>query len=101
MTRGSLADTDTVSEAISVAEKALPDWKNTPPLRRARVMSRLKQLMEGSGFRICEMITTEHGNALSDATGELQRGIENAEYASYAPELLNGEHSRNVGPGIE
>ena len=47
------------------------------------------------------MITAEHGKVLSDAMGELQRGIENVEYASYAPELLKGEHSKNVGPAID
>jgi malonate-semialdehyde dehydrogenase (acetylating)/methylmalonate-semialdehyde dehydrogenase len=47
------------------------------------------------------LITAEHGKVLSDAMGELQRGIENVEYASYAPELLKGEHSKNVGPAID
>lgn len=99
--RVSLADARTVSDAVAAAEKALPDWKNTPPLKRARVMIRLKQLLEENAPRICDMLTTEHGKALSDAMGELQRGIENVEYASYAPELLKGEHSHNVGQGID
>jgi malonate-semialdehyde dehydrogenase (acetylating)/methylmalonate-semialdehyde dehydrogenase len=50
---------------------------------------------------LCRLITAEHGKVLSDALGELQRGIENVEYASYAPELLKGEHSKNVGPSID
>jgi len=65
------------------------------------VMSQLKVLLERHAERICAAITAEHGKVLSDALGELQRGIENVEYASYAPELLKGEHSRNVGPGID
>ncbi|WP_139313186.1 aldehyde dehydrogenase family protein, partial [Pseudomonas aeruginosa] len=50
---------------------------------------------------LCALITAEHGKVLADAMGELQRGIENVEYASYAPELLKGEHSKNVGPAID
>ena len=96
-----LADKATVQQAIANAEAAFPAWRNTPPLKRARVMGRLKELLEAHATRICELITDEHGKVLADSLGELQRGIENVEYASYAPELLKGEHSRNVGPGID
>ena len=96
-----LASKATVEQAIASAEKAFPDWRNTPPLKRARVMSKLKVLLEQNADKIAAMITAEHGKVLNDAHGELQRGIENVEYASYAPELLKGEHSRNVGPGID
>ena len=99
--RVALADAATVSEAIASAHRALPGWKATPPLKRARVMSRLKTLLEDNAARICGLVTLEHGKVLADSMGELQRGIENVEYASYAPELLKGEHSRNVGPDID
>ncbi|MGH8223847.1 MAG: CoA-acylating methylmalonate-semialdehyde dehydrogenase, partial [Woeseiaceae bacterium] len=96
-----LADKATVEKAIASAEAAFPAWRNTPPLKRARVMSKLKVLLEENADKIAAMITAEHGKVLADAHGELQRGIENVEFASYAPELLKGEHSRNVGPGID
>ena len=96
-----LADRATVQRAIESAQEAFPAWRNTPPLKRARVMSRLKELLEQNAEKICALITEEHGKVLADAMGELQRGIENVEYASWAPELLKGEHSRNVGPGID
>ena len=96
-----LADKATVEQAIANAQAAFPAWRNTPPLKRARVMSNLKVLLEKHADEICHMITAEHGKVLSDAMGELQRGIENVEYASYAPELLKGEHSKNVGPAID
>ena len=96
-----LADVATVQAAIASAEAAFPAWRNTPPLKRARVMSKLKELLEANADTICKLITDEHGKVLADSLGELQRGIENVEYASYAPELLKGEHSRNVGPGID
>ncbi len=96
-----LADKLTVEHAITSAQAAYPAWRNTPPLKRARVMSKLKVLLEENAEAICALVTAEHGKVLSDAMGELQRGIENVEYASYAPELLKGEHSKNVGPNID
>lgn len=96
-----LASVQTVEAAIAAAEKAFPPWRNTPPLKRARVMSKFKVLLEAHADEIAALITAEHGKTLADAHGELQRGMENVEYASYAPELLKGEHSRNVGPGID
>ncbi|NCV85044.1 MAG: CoA-acylating methylmalonate-semialdehyde dehydrogenase, partial [Oxalobacteraceae bacterium] len=91
----------TVEQAIASAQAAFPAWRATPPLKRARVMSKLKELLEQNAEQICALITEEHGKVLADAMGELQRGIENVEYASYAPELLKGEHSKNVGVGID
>ncbi len=96
-----LADKSTVEQAIANAQQAFPAWRNTPPLKRARVMGNLKVLLEQHADELCALITAEHGKVLSDALGELQRGIENVEYASYAPELLKGEHSKNVGPAID
>ncbi|MCF8159320.1 MAG: CoA-acylating methylmalonate-semialdehyde dehydrogenase [Polaromonas sp.] len=96
-----LADKLTVEQAIASAHAAYPGWRNTPALKRARVMSKLKELLEANADAICALVTAEHGKVLGDSMGELQRGIENVEYASYAPELLKGEHSRNVGPGID
>jgi malonate-semialdehyde dehydrogenase (acetylating)/methylmalonate-semialdehyde dehydrogenase len=96
-----LADKLTVEQAIASAHAAYPAWRATPPLKRARVMSKLKVLLEDNAEAICALVTAEHGKVLADAMGELQRGIENVEYASYAPELLKGEHSKNVGPAID
>jgi len=96
-----LACAGTVEQAIAAAEAAFPAWRNTPPAKRAQVMYRFKALLEEHADKICEMIGEEHGKIAHDAMGELQRGIENVEYACGAPELLKGEHSRNVGPGID
>ncbi|WP_394755923.1 CoA-acylating methylmalonate-semialdehyde dehydrogenase [Rhodoferax sp.] len=96
-----LADKHTVEQAIASAQAAYPAWRATPPLKRARVMSRLKTLLEDNAEQLCALLTAEHGKVLSDSMGELQRGIENVEYASYAPELLKGEHSKNVGPAMD
>ena len=96
-----LASKQTVEQAISAAEAAFPAWRNTPPLKRARVMFRFKELLEQNSDKICRLIGEEHGKISHDAAGELQRGIENVEYACGAPELLKGEHSKNVGPNID
>ncbi|MGH7286203.1 MAG: CoA-acylating methylmalonate-semialdehyde dehydrogenase [Polyangiaceae bacterium] len=96
-----LAEKKTVEAAIASAEKAYPAWRATQPLKRARVMSSFKVLLERNAEKIAALLTSEHGKVMGDAMGEVQRGIENVEFASYATELLKGEHSRNVGPGID
>jgi malonate-semialdehyde dehydrogenase (acetylating)/methylmalonate-semialdehyde dehydrogenase len=96
-----LASKATVESAIAAAEKAFPAWRDTLPLKRARIMFRFKELLEAHADEIVALITAEHGKVVGDARGELIRGIEVVEYACGAPELLKGEHSRNVGPGID
>ncbi|MCP4412536.1 MAG: CoA-acylating methylmalonate-semialdehyde dehydrogenase [Gammaproteobacteria bacterium] len=96
-----LASTTTTEQAIAAAQAAYPAWRNTPPAKRARIMFKFKALLEQNADKICAMIGEEHGKITHDALGELQRGIENIEYACYAPELLKGEHSKNVGPSID
>ena len=96
-----LASKATVEEAITAAQQAYPAWRNTPPARRARVMFRFKELLEQNADKICKLVGEEHGKIAHDAMGEVNRGIENIEYTCYAPELLKGEHSKNVGPAID
>ncbi|MFA0811763.1 CoA-acylating methylmalonate-semialdehyde dehydrogenase [Microbulbifer epialgicus] len=97
----SLASKATVEEAIVAAEAAYPAWRNLPTAKRVQIMYRLRDLLEQNARKICELITQEHGKVLNDAMGELQRGIENIEYVCSAPEMLKGEHSKNVGPAID
>ncbi|WP_193162446.1 CoA-acylating methylmalonate-semialdehyde dehydrogenase [Microbulbifer hainanensis] len=96
-----IAAKDTVEEAIAAAQAAYPAWRNTPPAKRAKIMFRYKQLLEDNAEQICAMIGEEHGKISHDAMGELTRGIENVDFACYAPQMLKGEHSRNVGPNID
>ena len=96
-----LASNATVKTAIDAAKAAFPAWRDTPPSKRARVLFRYKQLLEEYAGDIVALITEEHGKVLSDAMGELQRGIEIVEYACGAPELLKGEHAKNVAPGMD
>ncbi|MEJ2632644.1 MAG: aldehyde dehydrogenase family protein [Acidihalobacter sp.] len=87
--------------AIDAAEAALPGWAGTTPLRRARVMFRFKQLLEDNLDRVAECVTREHGKVLSDARGEVVRGLEVVEFACGIPHLLKGEQSLNVGTGVD
>ena len=96
-----LASKQTVQQAIAAAEAAYPAWRNTTPIKRARIMFRFKELLEKNADKICQLIGQEHGKISHDAAGELQRGIENVEFACGAPQLLKGEHSKNVGPNID
>ncbi|MGH8290090.1 MAG: CoA-acylating methylmalonate-semialdehyde dehydrogenase [Steroidobacteraceae bacterium] len=96
-----LADADTVRSAIDAAQAAFATWRATAPVKRARVLSRFQRLLEERKDELCALVTDEQGKILSDSMGEVQRGIENVEYATYVPELLKGEHSRDVGPGID
>ncbi len=96
-----MASKATVEDAIAAAEAAFPAWRNTPPAKRARIMFRFKQLLEEHADEIAAAITDEHGKVLDDAMGEFGRGVEVVDYACGIPELLKGEYSRNVGPGID
>jgi len=96
-----MASRKTVEEAIAAAEAAFPAWRDTPPIKRARIMFRFKQLLEEHADDVVAAITDEHGKVLDDAMGEFVRGVEVVEYACGIPELLKGEFSKNIGPGID
>jgi malonate-semialdehyde dehydrogenase (acetylating)/methylmalonate-semialdehyde dehydrogenase len=96
-----LASKATVNDAIVSAQNAFASWRNTPVSKRARVMFKFKSLLEEHADEIVALIGAEHGKISHDAAGELQRGIENVEFACGAPQLLKGEHSKNVGPSID
>ena len=96
-----MASKATVEDAIAAAEAAFPAWRDTPPAKRARIFFRFKQLLEEHADEIAAAITAEHGKVHDDALGEFGRGLEVVDYACGIPELLKGEYSRNVGPGID
>ncbi|ERB65863.1 methylmalonate-semialdehyde dehydrogenase (CoA acylating) [Vibrio coralliilyticus] len=89
------------AEAIAVAERAFPLWAKTPPLKRARVMFKFKALLEQNMDRLARVISNEHGKVYSDAVGEVTRGLEVVEFACGIPHLQKGEHSANVGTGVD
>jgi len=90
-----------VSSAIEAALKAFPAWAATPPLKRARVMFRFKELIERDLDKLATIITGEHGKVVSDARGEVIRGLEVVEFACGIAHLLKGEYSEQIGTGID
>ena len=65
-----LADAATLEQAIASSQAAYPAWRATPPLKRARVMGKLKQLLEEHADQLCALLTAEHGKVVGDALGE-------------------------------
>ena len=96
-----LANAAELQAAVAAAKTAFPGWSATPPLRRARVLSRFKELLEQNGERLAEIISAEHGKVHSDAMGEVVRGLEVVEFACGGPHLLKGEVSENIGSSID
>ena len=96
-----LASTDDVRAAVDAAAAAFPGWATTTPLNRARVMFRFKELLERNADALAAIITSEHGKVLSDARGEVTRGLEVVEFACGIPHLVKGEHSMNVGRDVD
>jgi len=96
-----LGDTKDVDDAVAAAKNAFPGWAQTTPLARARVLFRFRDLIEKHARDLAAVITSEHGKVLSDALGEVTRGMEVIEFATGAPELLKGEFTEQVGRGID
>ena len=90
-----------VDAAVASASAAFPDWRDTPPNERAQVLFRVKILLEDAFEELCLGIATEHGKTLSEARGDLRRGIEVVEYACGIPTLLMGESLENIARGID
>ncbi|MCC6297090.1 MAG: aldehyde dehydrogenase family protein, partial [Pseudomonadales bacterium] len=91
-----LADRSQVDAAVAAAAAALPGWAATPPLKRARVLFKFRELLEARADLLAAQITAEHGKTHSDALGEVARGMEVVEFACGIPHLLKGETTENV-----
>jgi len=96
-----LANRAEMDAAVAAATAAFPAWSAQPPLRRARVLFRFRELFEQHIDEFAAIITSEHGKVLSDAKGEATRGLEVVEFATGIPQLLKGEFTEQVGPGID
>ena len=96
-----LSSAEETTCAIETAAAAFPAWASTSSLKRARVMFRFKELLEQNINELAELISVEHGKILSDAKGEMIRGLEVVEFATGIPHLQKGEQSMNVGTGVD
>jgi malonate-semialdehyde dehydrogenase (acetylating) / methylmalonate-semialdehyde dehydrogenase len=96
-----LASKADVDLAVQKANKAFNNWSNTPPITRARVLFKFKELIEKNSDELTKLIVSEHGKVYDDAKGSLTRGLEVVEFACGIPQLLKGEFTENVGTNVD
>ncbi|ALM37051.1 CoA-acylating methylmalonate-semialdehyde dehydrogenase [Streptomyces albidoflavus] len=96
-----LANRAETEAAIADAVVAQREWGEWNPQRRARVLLRFLQLVEGERDALARLLSAEHGKTVADAHGDIQRGLEVVEFAAGIPHLLKGEFTDNAGTGID
>ena len=97
----SLASKNDVDTAVKNANEAFKEWSLTPPITRARILFKYKELIEKNSDELTKLIVAEHGKVYDDAKGSLTRGLEVVEFACGIPHLLKGEFTENVGKGVD
>ena len=95
---GSKSDLDL---AVQKAKQSFESWSNTPPLQRARIIFKYKEIIEKNSDLLTKLIVSEHGKVYEDAKGSLTRGLEVVEFACGIPQMLKGEFTENVGTNID
>jgi malonate-semialdehyde dehydrogenase (acetylating)/methylmalonate-semialdehyde dehydrogenase len=90
-----------VDAAVAAAKAAFPSWRATGLGRRAEVMFHMRELVDANRKEIASLLTAEHGKVLSDALGEVARGLENIEFATGVPHLLKGGYSEQASTGVD
>ena len=96
-----LGSKEDLNNTVEVAQQAFLNWSNTPPLQRARVLFKFKELIEKNEEELIKIIVSEHGKVYEDARGSLTRGLEVVEYACGIPQMLKGEFTENVGKNVD
>ncbi|PPL18697.1 aldehyde dehydrogenase family protein, partial [Microterricola pindariensis] len=94
----STADVDTV---VAAAKAALPAWRDMSIAKRQNIMFNFRELLHKRTPELAAILTNEHGKVLSDAAGEIARGLEVVEYACSMPTLMKGDYSENVSTGVD
>jgi len=95
------ATTEEMEAAVTTAAEAFPAWRSTSLSKRADILFRIRELLEQRKPELARIVTSQHGKVLSDAAGEIQRGIENVEYACGIPNLMKGGFSEQVATGVD
>ena len=96
-----LASARDIDVAVETAKIAFVAWSKKPPLQRARVMFKFKEIIEKNFEELTKIIVSEHGKVFDDAKGEITRGLEVVEFACGIPQLLKGEFTENVGTDVD
>ena len=95
------ASVDEVDAAVASAKAAYASWRSTNLSRRAEVMFRMRELVDANRKEIASLVSAEHGKVLSDALGEVARGLENIEFACGVPNLIKGGFSEQASSGVD
>ncbi|SKA97883.1 methylmalonate-semialdehyde dehydrogenase [acylating] [Agreia bicolorata] len=96
-----LADQAEIDAAVASAKAAFPGWRDTSITKRQQVLFTFRELLASRKAELAEILTSEHGKVLSDAMGEITRGLEVVELATGFPHLIKGEYSENVSTGVD
>ncbi|MDX2025990.1 aldehyde dehydrogenase family protein, partial [Microcella sp.] len=96
-----LATTADVDHAVQVAKAAFAGWSNTSIAKRQQIMFAFREGLNARKDELAAILTNEHGKVLSDAGGEIARGLEVVELACSIPQLMKGEYSENVSTGVD
>jgi malonate-semialdehyde dehydrogenase (acetylating)/methylmalonate-semialdehyde dehydrogenase len=96
-----LAGTEEVGQAVAAAAEAFPAWRATSLSKRAESMFQIRELLDDRKADLAKAITAQHGKVLSDAMGEVQRGLENVEFACGIPSLLKGGFTEQASTGVD
>ncbi|MGY3262210.1 CoA-acylating methylmalonate-semialdehyde dehydrogenase [Frigoribacterium sp. 2355] len=97
----SLADASEIEAAVASAHRAFPAWRDLSITKRQQIMFRFRELLNERKGELAEILTSEHGKVLSDALGEITRGLEVVELATGFPHLIKGEFSQQVSTGVD
>ena len=96
-----LASKSDLDLAVEKAKKAYETWSVKPPLQRARIIFKFKEVIEKNFDELAKLIVSEHGKVFEDARGSLTRGLEVVEFACGIPQMLKGDFTENVGANID
>src|SRR5689334_21145964 len=90
-----------VDDAVDAAAHAFPQWRATSLATRSKLLFRFRDMLEARAGELAAIITAEHGKVLSDAHGEVARGLEVVEFACGMPSLLRGSFSEGVSDRVD
>ncbi|CAD6001990.1 CoA-acylating methylmalonate-semialdehyde dehydrogenase [Agreia sp. COWG] len=96
-----LANADEIDRAVASAKAAFPGWRDTSMARRQQILFSFRELLASRKAELADILTSEHGKVLSDAAGEITRGLEVVEFATGFPHLIKGDYSENVSTGVD
>ncbi|KYH43135.1 CoA-acylating methylmalonate-semialdehyde dehydrogenase [Branchiibius sp. NY16-3462-2] len=96
-----MADRAEIDAAVASARAAFPAWRDTSLAKRQTILFKFRELLDARKGELAEIITSEHGKVLSDAMGEITRGLEVVEFATGLAHHLKGEYSEGVSTGID